>query len=613
MGSTIHPGRFASAMLLAAGFGLAVFAGAAAAQEQQMEWQFSESNEPENKGALTARLIYGVPETDNVQVSAVCDGRASTGAKFAAFMFAAHIDMEMQRGTPVDLRFSGGGFEHTVKGAAHLPQSEEDVSGVTLDLELDDPLWKAMQDKARLDYLVPGYRANTLDFSRGRDAIRSFHETCRAYAEAILGKGGEEDAAEGSRARSSSDAAEREKEAFSSAKELGTLEAWDAFLTAYPDGFYADLARAYVKRLGDAPSKASEAAKPETKTRPAMRVRAVHNGPGTAPWENMTVPFIANSSRPAYAAAVDAGGVQLTAFCHAGKDGHFVVPGLRVTGADPDVSERLRQGLAAAPTVGGELSRIDMEFSDGTVIDGVSATSLKSDEVTLYFDRKLPTPRDEVLEQMMAGSMVSLSAPPFSASFQLDGSRGAICSMLNRCGANIPACGGSASSSSRDESGQDGRVNCGRGRTWVGAQGKCVCVDSNRRWDGKRCVRRRPKTNTPTCTGGRTFDRQVGRCVCNGDSAWNGRACVKENEPPRRRPNTTSCTGGRTFDRQVGRCVCNGDSAWNGRACVKENEPPSGGQNNNNSAAQQAACGALQIACSLGQKKACNSFNQNCR
>ncbi len=48
-----------------------------------------------------------------------------------------------------------------------------------------------------------------------------------------------------------------EKEAFESAKELGTVDAWNAFLTAYPSGFRADLARAYVKKLGsDAPAAA---------------------------------------------------------------------------------------------------------------------------------------------------------------------------------------------------------------------------------------------------------------------------------------------------------------------------------------------------------------------
>ena len=41
------------------------------------------------------------------------------------------------------------------------------------------------------------------------------------------------------------------KEAFEAARELGTVDAWTAFLARFPDGFYADLARAYVKKLGD--------------------------------------------------------------------------------------------------------------------------------------------------------------------------------------------------------------------------------------------------------------------------------------------------------------------------------------------------------------------------
>ncbi len=47
-----------------------------------------------------------------------------------------------------------------------------------------------------------------------------------------------------------------EKEAFEAAKALGTVEAWDAFLSNYPTGFHADLARAYVKQLSVTPNPA---------------------------------------------------------------------------------------------------------------------------------------------------------------------------------------------------------------------------------------------------------------------------------------------------------------------------------------------------------------------
>jgi hypothetical protein len=53
-----------------------------------------------------------------------------------------------------------------------------------------------------------------------------------------------------------------QKAAFEAAKELGTVEAWNAFLSNYPTGFQADLARAYVKKLAgqSAPAAAPPAA-----------------------------------------------------------------------------------------------------------------------------------------------------------------------------------------------------------------------------------------------------------------------------------------------------------------------------------------------------------------
>lgn len=44
-------------------------------------------------------------------------------------------------------------------------------------------------------------------------------------------------------------AEEADAKAFEAAKELGTIEAWDAFLKSYPTGFHADLARAYRTKL----------------------------------------------------------------------------------------------------------------------------------------------------------------------------------------------------------------------------------------------------------------------------------------------------------------------------------------------------------------------------
>lgn len=57
-----------------------------------------------------------------------------------------------------------------------------------------------------------------------------------------------------------------QKEAFEAAKELGTVPAWNAFLSNYPSGFYADMARAYLKKAanGEAPKDGDAEVGPST-------------------------------------------------------------------------------------------------------------------------------------------------------------------------------------------------------------------------------------------------------------------------------------------------------------------------------------------------------------
>ncbi len=60
--------------------------------------------------------------------------------------------------------------------------------------------------------------------------------------------------------------------AFDAAKELGTSAAWKAFLVSYPEGFYADLARAYLEKLDPAaaPNDKPAADKPDDAGVPAL-------------------------------------------------------------------------------------------------------------------------------------------------------------------------------------------------------------------------------------------------------------------------------------------------------------------------------------------------------
>ena len=76
------------------------------------------------------------------------------------------------------------------------------------------------------------------------------------------------------------------REAFEAAKELGTPAAWNAFLASFPNGFYADLARAYLKNLGESGGGAAAA--------PAAT--PVEAGSGSAPAETPKVELGANAN-----------------------------------------------------------------------------------------------------------------------------------------------------------------------------------------------------------------------------------------------------------------------------------------------------------------------------
>ena len=232
--------------LIASAWLLLPLATRAIAADDAMTWQFSESSDSASGGRMTARLIYGVPETDNVQVSGVCEAKG--GVAVSRITFGADIG-DLQDGKETELRLSGGGFDHALKGTIHRTAAEEGLSGVAVDLTPDDPLWGAMADKTSLDYLVPGYKASSLDFERGRDKIQQFALACRSAASA------DQDHKPGD--AKSAESAEAEKEAFDNAKELGTVEAFEAFIDNYPSGFHADLARAYIKKLGTTDTSAS--------------------------------------------------------------------------------------------------------------------------------------------------------------------------------------------------------------------------------------------------------------------------------------------------------------------------------------------------------------------
>ena len=84
------------------------------------------------------------------------------------------------------------------------------------------------------------------------------------------------------------------KEAFTAAKDLGTVEAWNAFLARYPAGFYTDLARAYLRKLGG-----GSATEPAPASPPPAKA-AAPKAPPAAPAEDAgAAPVPAGPGKPA--------------------------------------------------------------------------------------------------------------------------------------------------------------------------------------------------------------------------------------------------------------------------------------------------------------------------
>lgn len=149
--------------------------GTAAADD--MRWQFYEFDDPDGGGQLTAQLSYGVPETDDVLVSGVCDITAGADSRYSELTFGGDVG-SLTEGEEVELRFSGGGFSRKVRGTVSGTDIEEGVSGVLVRLKHNDPLWSAFVREDALDYLVPGYRASQLNLRKGRANLRAFRDAC---------------------------------------------------------------------------------------------------------------------------------------------------------------------------------------------------------------------------------------------------------------------------------------------------------------------------------------------------------------------------------------------------------------------------------------------------
>ncbi len=582
-----------------------------AAAEEDFVWSFQEGNDPDNRGRATARLTYGVPETDNQIVSGICDARPSTSNTVSVITLAADTG-QLSDGKAVKVRFSGGGIEHELAGeVTGVRNTQEAISGVTIRPEHNDRLWRELIEQNIVEYRIVGYRSNNLNFRRGRDKIQSFVDTCKSYTDAVLP---DRDRASQQQPKQSSDI--DEKEAFEQSKELGSIEAWEAFLNRFPTGYRADLARAYVKRLaqgnqgasGNSKSTSDTAQAPARSDDELSDLSTVDPGPGSIPWVTGKKRLATNKNKALYSASVRANGVELVMYCvdwnKTGGVGQGIFAVLREypRGAYPKYRERIDEGLRFADAFRGEDKKVSVIFSNGAEANDVTIRqSAPNGELTIGTLGQAIS-QGRAFQSIMSEDSMTVLLPPFSTTLQLTGSRQAICRMANRCGANVAGCGALASDD--DDSSYDPpssqRKKCSGGR-YRNRRGRCVCPSKRPRWTGSRCKKAKKTYDPgqdapPKCGRGRTWVGAQGRCVCiDSNKRWNGKRCVAKQK---------KCKWPRVYDKQIGGCVCQGDSSWNGRQCVKDNEPPP--QND----VKSGVCSVFATACQLGSKQACKNFKK---
>jgi len=445
------------AMALIVGAPLTFFSLAQAAEDGRV-WQYREAQGSAGVGRKSAGLILGVPETDDVQVQAGCDSSFTRGKKLISLVVAADIGSKKD-GEAVKVRFTGGRFKHTVKGIVHGTTLEEGVTGAHLQLSYKDKLWAAMQERDALDYQVPGYQVASLKLRGGASTIQRFVNTCQGYA------GRSPDSKTTAQVSStadntnvirvagnarSRDSGINEKEAFESAKELGTIEGWEAFLNTFSTGFRADLARAYVKRLAGSGG-ASAPTPQQPQSPPTMTASGGKKMPildtfearaGTASWRTTRYEMDEGNYK-AKAAAVKGNGVELLFHC----DGKRLAGILRESGRNlyPNFDRRMEQGLAAirAGRAEGEPVPVPFAFSNGRNYSVGAQVMEMNGEVSLTRrgDGGGFKAGGSMLADLMSEEFLTISAPPFVANLQLKKSRPALCSLIRSCGAKAEGCG----------------------------------------------------------------------------------------------------------------------------------------------------------------------------
>lgn len=123
-------------------------------------------------------LTYGLPETDAIQFMAQC--RLAGGVPHAAIEIGMDIG-NLPHGQDVVVAFLAPDFDHSVAGAVIRPDGEG-IWGAAITLDLDDPLWQAIQAQPALLYRIAGLEIAKLSLGGSAAPTAQFLQECRGLA-----------------------------------------------------------------------------------------------------------------------------------------------------------------------------------------------------------------------------------------------------------------------------------------------------------------------------------------------------------------------------------------------------------------------------------------------
>lgn len=117
-------------------------------------------------------LGYAIPETDAIQFVALCQiGNRGT--------YAAVDIGNLPNGSSVDIRFLGRNFNHTLTGDVIGVNAEVGITGVSIAVDLDDPLWEAIRVLPEIAYAAGGFDDQSLGLRGSSDPTGQFLAECR--------------------------------------------------------------------------------------------------------------------------------------------------------------------------------------------------------------------------------------------------------------------------------------------------------------------------------------------------------------------------------------------------------------------------------------------------